>query len=61
MDKVWSFLQRQAHTDVQVCKMLLAARQGGLAVSEAGRANILLEEGESVSNTNVKLPQNMHI
>lgn len=31
--------------------MLLAAHQGRSVVSEAGRANIPLEEGDSVSNT----------
>lgn len=41
----------QAHTDGRDCKMLLAAHQGGPVVSEAGRANIPLEEGDSVSNT----------
>lgn len=51
MDRAWSLLQTRAHTDVQGCRMLLAACRGGSTVSEAGRANIPLEEGDSVSIT----------
>lgn len=40
----------QAHTDGRGCKILLAAHQGGPAVSRADPADISLEKGESFSN-----------
>lgn len=40
-----------AHTDGRGCRMLPAACQRGPMVSEAGQANIPLEEGDSMSNT----------
>lgn len=39
----------QAHTDGQGCKILLAARQGGPVVSQAGPADISLEKQECFS------------
>lgn len=40
----------QARTDGRGCKILLAAHQGGPAVSRADPADISLEKGESFSN-----------
>lgn len=40
----------QAHTDGRGCKILLAAHQGGPAVSRADPADISLEKGECFSN-----------